>query len=269
MDPLSPILSTLDAIRKALDLGGALTQAVQSGVGPLTGLFARYLVTTVSPSGGAFTLTSPVAQITPVVQGLAAAALALVVAYLCLRLVMMPAPRATLRTGPAVARLAFAALLIEFAPIMIQACIDASNTVSEVAWRSILEPSWAQILPRLAYDSRAPYLSALVVLAAFAAFITLAAVVVVRYALLGVLVSLSPIAALLALLPETMWLARLWSALFAAVLVSQPLQVLILGVGFGFDRAFKPPVGHVYALASLWVAVKVPAELARRARRLG
>jgi len=41
----------------------------------------------------------------------------------------------------------------------------------------------------------------------------------------------------------------------------QPLQLLILAIGFGLDRYGHLPVRHVFALASVYIVFKVPGAL--------
>jgi len=76
-----------------------------------------------------------------------------------------------------------------------------------------------------------------------------------------VLTILAPAAALLFVLPETHHYTRLWTSLFVSTLLMQPLQLLILAVGFGLDRYGHIPVRHVFALASVYVVFKVPGAL--------
>jgi len=268
LDPLGPILGSLNAIRRAVDVGAGVAQAVHGGVGPLSGLLSIYLVRTINPlTGGPFTLTPPVAQLTPLVQISADTALGLAVSLIFVRMIVSPVLAGRMRPIRVLPRLLVGALLVNYAPLLLQSAIDASNLLSQAAWTAALQHSWPAILPQLKYDSSQPYLSALVVVGLFVGFLGLGAALVVRFALLAVLVILSPLAALLYVLPETQHYTRIWSTLFATALLLQPLELLVLGVGFGLDASFASPIGHLYALASLWIAMKIPGALRSGVRR--
>jgi hypothetical protein len=62
-------------------------------------------------------------------------------------------------------------------------------------------------------------------------------------------------------LPETHHYTRLWASLFVSTLLMQPLQLLILAIGFGLDRYGHLPVRHLFALASVYIVFKVPGAL--------
>jgi len=99
---------------------------------------------------------------------------------------------------------------------------------------------------------------------------------VVRTALLSILVVTAPMAALLGVLPETRGHARTWLKLFTVSLFMQAVQLLILRVaavtGLADDAGI---VSTLYAIATLWIVLKVPgamgsgAHLETHARSLG
>ena len=111
------------------------------------------------------------------------------------------------------------------------------------------------------WDLAAPGLYAVTMVILFVAYLLLGFVYVVRFALLVVLTILAPAAALLFVLPETHHYTRLWASLFISTLLMQPLQLLILAIGFGLDRYGHVPVRHLFALASVYIVFKVPGAL--------
>src|SRR5205807_1450842 len=82
---------------------------------------------------------------------------------------------------------------------------------------------------------------------------------VVRTALLEILVVLAPLAALCTVLPDTRGYARMWLRLFMVTVFMQAVQLIVLRVatstGFGAGDGLA---GSLYALASLWIMLKVP-----------
>ena len=97
----------------------------------------------------------------------------------------------------------------------------------------------------------------------FAGYAVLAIAYALRYSLLIVLAITAPLAALLFVLPDTHHYARKWGSLFVTTLLMQPLQLLILQVGLQLDlgTAAWNPGRHLFALATLLLAFKVPGAL--------
>ena len=91
----------------------------------------------------------------------------------------------------------------------------------------------------------------------------LAVAYALRYSLLSVLAITAPLAALLFVLPDTHHYAKKWGSLFVSTLLMQPLQLLILQVGLQLDlgTASWNPGRHLFALATLLLAFKVPGAL--------
>jgi hypothetical protein len=82
---------------------------------------------------------------------------------------------------------------------------------------------------------------------------------VIRTALLNVLIVTAPLAALLAILPDTRSHARSWVRLFTGTVFMQAVQLVVLRVAITteFDTS-GGLVNTVYALATLWLLLKVP-----------
>ena len=62
-------------------------------------------------------------------------------------------------------------------------------------------------------------------------------------------------------MPETHQYAKEWGSLFVSALLMQPLQLLVLAVGFALDGYSMLPVRHLFALAAVFITFKVPGAL--------
>src|SRR5207245_6502980 len=83
----------------------------------------------------------------------------------------------------------------------------------------------------------------------------------IRYAILIVLAITAPLAALLFMLPETNHFSKLWASHFTTNLFMQPAQLFVLSIGFALERDGISPIHHLFALASLLIAFKVPGRI--------
>jgi hypothetical protein len=82
-----------------------------------------------------------------------------------------------------------------------------------------------------------------------------------RYAALVILAITAPLAGLMFMLPETHHLSKMWASHFSTNLLMQPFQLFVLAIGFGLERNGVTPVHHLFALAALLIALKVPGAL--------
>ena len=156
-----------------------------------------------------------------------------------------------------VPRLLLAALLINFTLPLVQMAIDGSNALCD----SLGLATGHEILMDVREFTVGLTLAGfqgVTLLVLFSAYAVLAFAYVIRFALLVILVILAPVAALLFVLPETHRYAREWSALFVTTLLMQPLQLLILAIGFALDGYSIMPVRHLFALAAVFITFKVP-----------
>jgi hypothetical protein len=89
----------------------------------------------------------------------------------------------------------------------------------------------------------------------------------VRIGLLSVLLAVAPLAFMLWVLPQTRWLARLWTSAFFSTLLAQPLQVLAYLLAAGLLALATPPgqavrganiVSVLIGLATLAVSLSIP-----------
>ncbi len=82
---------------------------------------------------------------------------------------------------------------------------------------------------------------------------------VIRTALLNVLIVTAPLAALLSVVPDTRSHARSWLRLFVGTVFMQAVQLIIMRVAVTTEFDSNGGViTTVYALATLWLLLKVP-----------
>jgi hypothetical protein len=152
-------------------------------------------------------------------------------------------------------------MLINFSVPIVQAAVDSSNALSDSVALATHQQILADAREFAVGDGGFPGLQGVTLVVLFACYVVLAFAYVIRFALLVVLTILAPAAALLFVLPETHNLARLWGSLFVSALLMQPLQLLVLALGFALDASSSLPVRHVFALAAVFIAFKVPSAL--------
>lgn len=259
---MGDVLTSLEAIRQALDLAGNVRAFVAANIGVIAAALQQFIFRTGNPASpnAAFTTVGPIRSYTPAVQALADTALTAVVTWASLRMMW---GRVTTRSQfvlrVMIPRLLLAALLINFAVPLVQAAVDGSNALCD----SVMRITGEQILA----DTRDIRIDPLIglqgvaMLLLFAAYAVLAFAYVIRFALLVVLTILAPAAALLFVLPETQRYAREWSGLFIGALLMQPLQLLVLAIGFALDGYSLVPIRHLFAVAAVFMAFKVPGAL--------
>jgi len=260
---VSEILQALEAIRRAVDLGASVQAFIVQNVQVVVDALRAFIFRTANPAatGAPFTSVGPVRSFTPLVQLAADSALTAVITYAGFRMMW---GRTTMRSQfvlrVLLPRVLLAAMLINFAVPLVQAAIDTSNALSD----SVTLATHQQILADVHEFTAGAALTGLqgvTLVVLFAAYAVLAFAYVIRFALLVVLTILAPAAALLFVLPETHRYAREWGTLFVGALLMQPLQLLVLAVGFALDGYSALPVRHVFALAAVWITFKVPSAL--------
>lgn len=163
-------------------------------------------------------------------------------------------------------RLLLASVLINFSLPLIQGAIDINRVLSKTVIQNspfTVASAVANLKGDLGGLVTPEPVTLVVALAILIGFVLLLAVYALRFALLTVLVITAPLAALLFVLHETSEHARQWSALFITSLFMQPLQLLILGIGWSLDSQDLGlgPIRHVFALACLALCFRVPAVL--------
>jgi hypothetical protein len=221
--------------------------------------FGLILSTTDFESGHAFTSNVTVQAIEPKVQTIADAALVLIAIWAPYRIMWGHGLRSQYTARILLPRLLMSAVLINFALPLIQAAVDASNTVSAAIqdWATI-PVDWNAWLKSLYVDPTAGSLQIVTNGALALGYDVLGVVYLVRYTILILLAIIAPLAGLLFTLPETHHLAKQWSSIFITNLLMQPMQLFVLAIGFALENRGATPVHHLFALAALLVMFKVP-----------
>lgn len=251
-----------DPGRSVLD---SLVSGIQAGVGqlalPLTGFLLS--TTDVLGNGRPFTQASAISRFQPVAVAVADAALVAVVVWGGYHLMFAHGVRSLYTVRILLPRLLLAFGLANFSQPILQGAVDVNNALDSVVlgMGSGFDP--ATLLNGGRDLGSGPALSIIVTTALFCGYGVLGIAYTVRYSLLIVLAILAPLAALLSVLPDTHHYARKWGALFVSTLLMQPLQLLILQVGLQLEVATSPvnPLRHIFALATLLIAFKVPGAL--------
>lgn len=257
------LLQAVEAIRRAIDLGGNVHAFVVANVQIVAEALRAFIFRTGNPSvpDAPFTTVGPIQSFTPLVQLAANAALSLVVAFASYRIMWgRTTTRSQFVLRVLVPRLLLAVVLINFAVPLVQASVDASNALSD----SVMLATHRQVLTdvhELAGGDAFIGLQGITLIVLFVAYAVLAFAYVIRFSLLVVLTILAPAAALLFVLPETHRYAREWGTLFVGALFMQPLQLLVLAIGFALDGYSILPTRHLFALAAVWMTFKVPGAL--------
>jgi hypothetical protein len=269
---MTPVLAvSLDPLSGAAELVSRLVvRLVDSGRDDLFRLVDRYLFSTVDTAhgGGPFTANP---SLRPLNTGLAAAGdvlLTVVLLVSSLRSMFERTVRATHTLKAVLPRILLAVVLMHGSPLFMQMAIDLSNALAHVAlglgerdgaaaalpWAAPLSPATT-----VAIASGGDLFQGVFAVALLVAVCILAFAYVVRAAVLSVLLVTAPLAALCSTLPETQGYATTWTRLFTVGLFMQPLQLVVLRVAIATDfSAGAGVVATFYALATLWVMLKVP-----------
>jgi len=260
------------------DLGGLIGQLLKqfssNGRDDVLGLLDHYLFSTVDVARpGSQPLTS-----NPALAGLnhdfslaGDALLAVVVVFAALRAILDRSLYSQYDLRAMVPRLLVALILMHASLSLTQMAIDLNNALTSFAagaggspmpWTDPLAPS------ALGSSSLAQDLFQIVMVLALVVTVALLAIsYVIRMAVLQVLIASAPLAALATILPETRGFARAWGRLFIVAVFMQAAQVTVLRVATVTGLAAGTGLAAtLYALAALWVSLKVPSFLASTAR---
>lgn len=247
-----------------------LTRFVDTGRDDLFRLLDHYLFTTVDTShGGApFTGNPGLVRLN---AGLAIAGdilLAAVFVFASLRSMWERSLHAKYSLKAMLPRALLAVVLMHGSLLFIQMAIDLSNALAHLAlhlgdsgaggpalpWSSPLSPAAMQQISLGADLFHAVFAIGLVI-----AVVILLFAYIVRTALLSILMVTAPLAAICSPLPETREHARTWLHLFLTTLFMQPLQLIVLRVSAVLALGDGAGLfSTLYALATLWIMLKVP-----------
>lgn len=261
--PWQSLLDALEAIRRGLDLNAYLIRFIAQNVDTVLSGLHLFLFATVNPFevGRPFTTVGTIHDLTVPVQLAADAALLGLLTWAFLRIIWAHGYRNQHTLRRLLPRVGLAALMIQFAIPLVQGAVDASNALSDSIALVTRHEELLAVKGDFMWDAAAPGLYIVAMDVLFFAYLVLGLAYIIRFALLVVLTILAPAAALLFVLPETHHYARAWGSLFVSTLLMQPLQLLILAVGFALDRYGHLPVRHLFALATVYIAFKVPGAL--------
>jgi hypothetical protein len=274
-----PVIHGVTNIGHALtDPLGSLLQAITGLLGhfvdmarvDLLGVLDRFLFRTVDPtvSGNRPITANPnLARLNFGLTLAVDAMVGLVILLTSLRSIFERSMRSKYDLKVILPRVLFAIVLAHCSLLFMQMAIDLNNALGNVAlslggplngdtlpWSPSLSP------PTIAALISGQDLFQVVMLVALvAAMAILVLAYVIRTALLNVLIVTAPVAALLSVMPDTRSHARTWLRLFLGTVFMQAVQLIILRVAVTteFDSS-GGVISTVYALATLWLLLKVP-----------
>jgi hypothetical protein len=236
----------------------------------MMGVLDRFLFRTVDPtvSGNRPITANP--NIANLNLGLTLAVDALigaVILFTSLRSIFERSMRSRYDLKVIIPRILLALVLAHGSLLFMQMAIDLNNALGSVAlslggplngdtlpWSPSLSPT---VIAGLVTGQ--DLFQGLMALALVAAMAILVLAYVIRTALLNVLIVTAPLAALLSVVPDTRSHARSWLRLFFGTVFMQAVQLIILRVAVTteFDSS-GGLITTVYALATLWLLLKVP-----------
>jgi hypothetical protein len=267
LDTLRQLLDVANGIRQDLELWTYPARFISANLTAVMGALRAFVFQTVDPFDGGrdFIQAQPIRQFLPLTRAAADAGLTATISWGFFRIMW---GRSTIRNQHTLRimlpRATLAALLINFSPTLVQSAIEACNALTQ-AVLSASPGDHVKVLQIWFGDTSALGLQMVTLLALFVSYALLGVVYVMRFSLLVILTILAPVAALLFVLPETHRYAREWGNLFVTTLMMQPLQLLVLQIGFSLDASFQSisiyPVRHLFALAAVFIAFKVPGAL--------
>jgi hypothetical protein len=220
--------------------------------------FGFILHTTDFETGADFTSNSTIQAFEPKVQLVANGALTLIAIWASYRIMWGHGLRSQFTARILLPRLLMAVVLINFALPLLQAVVQASNVACDAIESFRMLPDWSNWLHSLSLDPSAGVLQIVSTAVLILGYDLLGAAYLIRYTILIVLAITAPLAGLLLTLPETHHLAKQWSSLFLSNLLMQPMQLFVLAIGFALEKDGYTSVHHLFALAALIVAFKVP-----------
>jgi hypothetical protein len=164
-------------------------------------------------------------------------------------------------------RVLLAVVLAHGSLLFMQMTVDLNNALDRVALAlgGPLNSDTLPWSPSMSPDTIARLVGgqdlfeAVLIVALVVAMAILVLAYVVRAALLNVLIVTAPLAALLSIVPDTRTHARTWPRLFFGTVFMQAVQLIILRVAVTTEfNSQGGLITTVYALATLWLLLKVP-----------
>ena len=236
----------------------------------MTGVLDRFLFRTVDPTvpgNRPITANPNIANLNLGLTLAVDAMIGLVIVLTSLRSIFERSMRSKYDLKVIIPRILLAIVLAHGSLLFMQMAIDLNNALDGVAL-SLGGPLNGDTLPwspSLAPETIARLITgqdlfqAVLAVALVAAMAILVLAYVIRTALLNILIVTAPLAALLSVIPDTRTHARTWLHLFTGTVFMQAVQLIILRVAVTteFDTS-GGLISTVYALATLWLLLKVP-----------
>lgn len=239
-----------------------LARILDDSVGLLLKVWFKFVLSTTDlETGGDFVLNAAIQRFEPKVQLIADAALVVVAVWASYRIMWGHGLFTQYTARIMLPRLFMAAVLINFALPLLQMAVDAANAVSSTMQTFNTYDDLTSFATEFRHNPSAGTWEIVTTGALAGGYGVLAIAYLMRYAVLVVLAITAPIAALLFMLPETAHISKMWMSHFATNVFMQPAQLFVLSVGFALERNGVTPIHHLFALASLFIAFKVPGAL--------
>jgi hypothetical protein len=236
-----------------------VAKVLNDSVGLLLNVWFKFILSTTDfETGGDFINSSTIVAFEPKVQLVANAGLAVIALWASYRIMWGHGLFTQYTARILLPRLFMAAVLINFAMPLFQMAVGAANVMSDAARSFNTHDDLASFAAGYREDPNAGTWEIITTGALAAGYAVLAISYLLRYAILVVLAITAPLAALLFMLPETNHLSKMWTNHFTTNLFMQPAQLFVLSIGFTLERVGISPVHHLFALASLLIAFKVP-----------
>jgi len=236
-----------------------LARILDDSIGLLLKVWFNFVLTTTDiEKGGDFVAGSAILQFEPKIQIAADAALVLIAVWASYRIMWGHGLFTQYTARILLPRLLMAVLLINFALPLFQMVVDATNVISSTMQTFNTYDDLTSFATEFKHNPNAGTWEIVTTAALAGGYGVLAIAYLMRYAILIVLAITAPMAALLFMLPETSHLSKMWMSHFATNIFMQPAQLFVLSVGFALERNGITPMHHLFALASLLIAFKVP-----------
>jgi len=236
-----------------------LARILDDSIGLLLKVWFNFVLTTTDiEKGGDFVAGSAILRFEPKIQIAADAALVLIAVWASYRIMWGHGLFTQYTARILLPRLLMAVLLINFALPLFQMVVDATNVISSTMQTFNTYDDLTSFATEFKHNPNAGTWEIVTTGALAGGYGVLAIAYLMRYAILIVLAITAPMAALLFMLPETSHLSKMWMSHFATNIFMQPAQLFVLSVGFALERNGITPMHHLFALASLLIAFKVP-----------
>jgi hypothetical protein len=223
--------------------------------------FGFILSTTDFETSGDFVKNLTIQRFEPKVQIVSNVALALVTLWAAYRIMWGHGLRSQYTARILLPRLMMGVVLINFSLPLFQMAVDASNALSKSAQTFVRLDDVSTFAANFRYSPNAGALEIITTAVLAVSYDVLAIAYLIRYAALVILAITAPLAGLLFMLPETHHISKMWASRFSTNLLMQPFQLFVLAIGFGLERNGVTPVHHLFAVAAVLIALKVPGAL--------